>query len=298
MLDNWAWPPDAQQQHANTTLASAPAIHMVQACQGPCLTCNSHEHSIIWCRVCNFGECTLCVDARGYLHCLCSVNSIQLTADAAVRNGIYALSTVDDHQQAFDASMVIINRSKAVLIQSRSSAAGTVLYLPEARFAVDDEGELTHLEPTCKDLQFPLDCSAFRFLSFDPCIIIANTDDFSTERIGNLGWVSIDLMRDPLTSVQLHVLSHNLSVACGAVQHSRPEVWRQSYPLSTDGISQGTPCQGRAPLPLTETSITEKEILAEERARKFIRQTTAEYYRAADAEKAMRCKPPRCTTRA
>ena len=185
---------------------------MVQACQGPCLTCNSHERSIIWCRVCNFGECTLCVDARGYLHCLCSINNIQLTADAAIRNGIYALSTDDDHQPAFNASTMIINRSKAVLVRSRSSAAGTVLDLPEAWFAVNDKGELTHLEPTRKDLEFPLGCSAFRFLSFDPCIIIANTDDFSTEQLGNLGWISIDLMRDPLTSVQLHVLSHKRTI--------------------------------------------------------------------------------------
>ena len=91
-------------------------------------------------------------------------------------------------------------------------------------------------------------------------------------------------MRDPFTSVQLHVLSHNLSVACGAVQHSCPEVWRQSYPLLTDGTSQDTPYQKRAPLPLIEASITEKEILAEERAHRFMRQTTAEYYKAADAE--------------
>ena len=180
--------------------------------------------------------------------------------------------------------MMIINRSKAVLVESGSSGAGTVLDLPEARFAVNAKGELTHLKSICKDLHLPLDCSAFRFLSFDPCVIIANTDDLSIEQLGNLGWISINLMRDPFTSVQLHVLSHNLSVACGAVQHSCPEVWRQSYPLLTDGIPHDTPCQERAPLPLIEAPITEKEILAEERAHRFMRQTTAEYYKAADAE--------------
>lgn len=227
-------------------------LTMVQACQGPCPTCDSHEHLIIWCRVCNFGECKLCVDTRGYLHCLCSVNNIQLPADATVRNSIYTLH----------------NRSKAVLVQSWNSGADTVLDLPKAWFAVNDEGELTHLKPTCKDLQLPLGCSVFRFLSFDPCISIANTDDFNTEQLDNLGWISIDLMGDPFAtcSVQLHVLSHNLSVACGAVQHSYPGVWRQSYPLLTDGISQGTPCRACAPLSPIEASITEKEILAEERA--------------------------------
>jgi len=40
----------------------------------PCLTCNEQEHLIIWCRGCNFGECKLCVETRGYLRCLCSAD--------------------------------------------------------------------------------------------------------------------------------------------------------------------------------------------------------------------------------
>ena len=140
--------------------------------------------------------------------------------------------------QLNSASMMIINRSKAVLVESENSGAGTVLDLPETLFAVNDEGELTHMAPICKDLQLPLDCSAFRFLSLDPCIIIANTGNFSTERLGNLEWISINLMRDHLTSVKLHALSHNLDVACRAVQHSRPEVWKQSFPPPTDRTPQ------------------------------------------------------------
>ena len=216
-LDKRIWHPDAQQQHANTTLESAPARPwrllnrtsswlkpakqntasifdtprtMLQACNNLCLTCNEQEHLIIWCRGCNFGECKLCVDTRGYLRCLCSVDNIQLTTDAAMRNGIYA-------HQLNSASMMIINRSKAVLVESENSGAGTVLDLPETLFAVNDDGELTHLEPICKDLQLPLDCSAFRFPSLDPCIIIANTGNFSTDQLGNLEWISINLMRDP-----------------------------------------------------------------------------------------------------
>jgi hypothetical protein len=137
--------------------------------------------------------------------------------------------------------MMIINRSKAVLVESENSGAGTVLDLPETLFAVNDEGELTHMAPICKDLQLPLDCSAFRFLSLDPCIIIANTGNFSTERLGNLEWISINLMRDPLTSVQLHALSHNLNVACGAVQHNRPEVWKRSFLPPSDGTLHNGP---------------------------------------------------------
>ena len=256
-LDNLRWHSETQQ-HANTTLELAPTkpwrqLNLtsswlkpaqqntasifdtpratLQAGDDPCLTCNEQEQLIIWCRGYNFGECKLCVDTRGYLRCLCSVDNIRLSTDAAMRNGIYA-------HQLNSASVMIINRSKAVLVESENSGAGTVPDLPETLFAVNDEGELTHMAPICKDLQLPLDCSAFRFLSLDPCIIIANTGNFSTEQLGNLEWISINLMRDPLTSVQLHALSHNLNVACGAVQHNRPEVWKQSFLPPTDRTPQ------------------------------------------------------------
>lgn len=97
------------------------------------------------------------------------------------------------------------------------------------------------MAPVCKDLQLPLNCSAFSFLSLDPCIIIANTGNFSTDQLGDLEWFSINLMRDPLTSVLHHDPSHDLNVACGAVQHSHPEVWKRSFLPPSDGtLHNGT----------------------------------------------------------
>ena len=199
----------------------------LQASNDLCLTCNEQEHPIIWCRGCNFGECKLCIDTRGYLRCLCSVDNSQPITDASMQKGIYAYPLNSG-------SMMIINRSRAVLVESENFGAGTILDLPETLFAVNDDGEITYLAPICKDLRLPLDHSAFHFLSLDPCIIITNTSNFSIEQLGNLEWISINLMRDPFTSVQLYALSHDLNVACGAVQHSRPEVWKQSVLLSSD----------------------------------------------------------------
>lgn len=197
-----------------------------------CMTCNGQGQPIIWCRGCNYGECELCVGARGYLQCLCSVDNVEMTAEAAMQSGIYS-------HQLNTASIMIINQSKAVLVTSEMTASGTVLDLPETLFSVNSHGAITYLEPLSEGLKVPLHCSHFRFLTLNPCIIIADTGNFSTESLGELEWISINLMRDPVTSVQLHALAHVLNVGCGAVQHSHPEVWMRNQQLTPTSIAAG-----------------------------------------------------------
>ena len=60
-------------------------------------------------------------------------------------------------------------------------------------------------------------------------------------QLGGLEWISINLMRDPLTSVLHHDLTHDLNVACGAVEHSHPEVWKRSFLSPSDGTLHNVP---------------------------------------------------------